>query len=82
MAFLVRDVIKTKPEYACKFVIFVIQEVLTRSNIQMVFIYKFYLNNFFVKKSANQTNCVKKVLLVQPLQILGMFSATFCCEPC
>jgi hypothetical protein len=40
----------------------------------VAFIYKFYINKFFVSKSANQTNCVKKVLVVQPLQILVMFS--------
>jgi hypothetical protein len=44
----------------------------------MAFIYKFYLNKFFFRKSANQTNCMKKVLLVQPIPILVMFSSTFC----
>jgi hypothetical protein len=29
----IRGVIKTKPEYACKFVIFVIQELLTKDQI-------------------------------------------------
>jgi hypothetical protein len=29
----VRGVIKTKPEYACKFIIFVIQELLTKDKI-------------------------------------------------
>ena len=73
-----RGVIKTKPEYACKFVIFVIQELLTKDQIfRWPLSTNFILINFLSENLLTKQIVWKKCCWCNPYRFWACFLLHF-----